>query len=112
VDRRYGVGVPYAVENALYQWEEGERRLRGARELERGQLTAAADAVVHELRRRLGGPFTLGELADLYGAGTDWAEDIAERRFAGTDGAYVVDAAFGRYARFASDFAGGRLREF
>lgn len=103
--------MPYAVENALYQWEEGERRLRAARDVERSQLLSAADAVINELRRRLGGPFTLGELADLYGAGTDWADEIAERHFAGTDTAYVVDAAFGRYARFASDFAGGRLRE-
>jgi hypothetical protein len=100
--------VAYAVENALFQWEEGARRLRESGEL---RLQAAADSVFEELRRRLGGPFTLGELADLYGEGTDWATDIAERRFAGTESSYVVDAAFGRYARFASDYAGGRRYE-
>ena len=100
--------MAYAVENALFQWEEGERRLRASGEL---RLQAAADAVFEELRRRLGGPFKLSELADLYGAGTDWATDIAERRFASTDASFVVDAAFGRYARFASDYAGGRRYE-
>jgi len=103
--------VPYAVENALFQWEEGERRLRDAPERERRQLHAAADVVFEEVRRRLGGSFTLAELANLYGEGTDWANDLAERRFAGTDSSHVVDAAFGRYARFASDYAGGRRYE-
>ena len=103
--------MPYAVENALFQWEEGERRLRDAGDPERGQLESAARAVLDELRRRLGGPFTLGELADFYGSGTDWAHDVAERCAAGTDSAHVVDAAFARYARFAADFAGGRRHE-
>jgi len=103
--------VPYAVENALFQWEEGQRRLRDAGEIERRQLRAAEDAVFEELRRRLGGSFTLGELANLYGEGTDWATDIADRRLAGTDSSWVVDSAFARYARFASDYAGGKRRE-
>ena len=30
-----------------------------------------------ELRRRLGGPFTSEELADLYDAGTGWCSDLA-----------------------------------
>ena len=33
------------------------------------------------------------------------------RHAAGTDSAAVVDAAFARYAREASNFAGGRPRE-
>jgi hypothetical protein len=103
--------VPYAVENALFQWEEGERRLREAPDLERHQLYDAERDVYEELRRRLGGSFTLGELANFYGEGTDWAEDIADRSQAGTDSSAVVDAAFGRYARLASDYAGGRKYE-
>ena len=103
--------MPYAVENALFQWEEGEARLRSFDEPARSQLEAAARAVYEELRRRLGGAFTLAELADFYGSGTDWAEDIAERRLAGTDSSWVVDAAFGRYARLATDYAGGRRHE-
>ena len=42
--------------------------------------------------------FTLEELADLYASAPDF----------GTDPSWLVDAAFGRYAREASDFAGGR----
>lgn len=103
--------MPYAVENALFQWEEGERRLRGTDEPARGQLDSASRQVFEELRRRLGGAFTLSELADFYGSGTDWATDIAERRSAGTDSSYVVDAAFARYARLATDYAGGRRYE-
>jgi hypothetical protein len=54
--------------------------------------------LVEELRKRLGSRFTLEELADLYGASPDF----------GADPAWLVDAAFGRYAREATDFAGGR----
>src|SRR5215213_6461387 len=50
---------PDAIENALFQWEEGERRLRDAEEPERSQLDSAARQVFEELRRRLGGSFTL-----------------------------------------------------
>jgi hypothetical protein len=103
--------VAYAVENALFQWEEGERRLRSFDDPARTQLDQASRAVLEELRRRLGGAFTLGELANFYASGTDWANDIAERRFAGTDTSHAVDAAFARYARFASDYGGGRRYE-
>ena len=95
----------------MFQWDEGDRRLRAAGDPERRQLEHAARAVFEELRKRLGGTFTLGELADFYGEGTDWAQDIAERRFAGTDTSWVVDAAFARYARFAADFGGGLHRD-
>jgi hypothetical protein len=103
--------VSYAPENALFQWREGERRLRGESEPARADLDRAADAVVEELRRRLGSMFMLGELVSLYVADTDWATELARRHAAGTDAASVVDAAFGRYAREASDYAGGRARE-
>ena len=53
----------------------------------------------------------MGELVELYAADTDWATGLAGRHAAGTDAAAVVDAAFSRYAREASDFAGGRARE-
>jgi len=100
--------VPYALDNALFQWRAGEARLREAAPEEQADLELAAAAVGDELRRRLGSAFEIGELADLYSRGTDWAEDIAARRSAGTDTAAVVDAAFGRYASEAADFAGGR----
>ena len=103
--------MSYAVENALYQWREGEQRLASAPEPARADLEGAADAVVEELRRRLGSTFVLDELAELYAAGTEWATELAWRHAAGGDGVAVVDAAFNRYAREASNFAGGRPRE-
>ena len=56
-----------------------------------------------ELRRRLGGVFTLDELADLYDEGTGWCTDLAveiapDEPFA-WDARIVADAAFGRYQR-------------
>jgi len=103
--------MPYAVENALFQWQEGERRVSQAPDLERADLEAAVEVVLDELRRRLGSSFVLDELAGYYSEGTDWAEQLAVRCAAGTDAAAVVDAAFARYAREASNFAGGRARE-
>jgi len=50
------------------------------------------------LRKRLGSTFTLEELAALYASSPDF----------GADPAWLVDAAFGRYAREAADYAGGR----
>jgi hypothetical protein len=102
--------MAYALENARFQWEEGERRVRGTDDIARSDLERAVDSVLDELRRRLGSTFSIGELAELYGSGTDWADDIAQRTRAGTDSSAVVDAAFNRYAREASDFAGGKMR--
>jgi hypothetical protein len=102
--------VSYTIENALFQWEEGEARIRAADPSESRELDQAARLVVDELRRRLGGTFTLDELVILYGEGTDWAADAVQRRFFGTDTAAAVNAAFLRYASGAIDFAGGRRR--
>jgi hypothetical protein len=103
--------VSYAIQNALYQWREGERRIANAPEPAQADLDAAADVVVEALRRRLGSSFVVDELADLYGKDTDWALELARRNAAGTDAAAVVDAAFARYVREAKDFAGGEPRE-
>ena len=99
------------MDNALFQWREGERRIAGTDEPARADLERAVEVIVEELRRRLGSRFLLDELADLYGAGTDWATDLAARHAAGSDAVAVADAAFARYAREASNFAGGRPRE-
>jgi hypothetical protein len=107
--------VPF--ESAIAQWEEGLRRLAEAAPLERRMLERVTAAIEAELRRRLGGAFTTSELADLYDQGTDWVTDIAvsvapEDPYA-WDVRTVGDAAFGRYLRSATNFAGGRrlLRE-
>jgi hypothetical protein len=101
----------YSLENALFQWREGERRLADTPDPARADLERAVAGVVDALRKRLGSSFILDELADMYGEGTDWATELADRLGAGTDAAVVVDAAFARYAREASNYAGGRARE-
>ena len=103
--------MPYAVENAIYQWQEGQSRLRDLPDPERARLESAVEDVLGELRRRLGSTFVLDELAELYALGTDWAEDLAARRAPAGQVSVVVDAAFGSYAREARNYAGGRAHE-
>ena len=102
--------VGYALENALFQWEEGERRIRERAEPTRGELERAVDVAVDGLRRRLGSTFVIDELADFYGSRTDWVAELAPGELESSDATYVVDAAFHRYARQANDYAGGRRR--
>jgi hypothetical protein len=100
-------------EEAIGLWREGQRRLLQADPDVRPAMERVTDALVVELRRRLGGPFTTQELATLYGQqGTDWCFDIATRVAPGTPAAWdlptVAGAAFARYVREASDYGGGR----
>jgi hypothetical protein len=102
--------VPF--ENALLQWQDGLRRLNEAPPDQRRMLERVTQAIEAELRRRLGGAFTSAELAELYDQGTDWATDLAvsvapDDPYA-WDARTVADAAFARYLRGATDFAGGR----
>jgi hypothetical protein len=99
--------VAYTIENALFQWEEGEARVRAA---ESRELDQAAHLAVDLLRRRLGGAFTLDELVALYAEGTDWVSDEVQRRFWDVETQAAVSAGFFRYARSAMDYAGGRRR--
>jgi len=94
-------------------WQEGLRRLERADPVQRQLLERVVDELVLELRRRLGGPFTADELARLYDReGLDWAFGIATRVAPDTPAAWdldtVANAAFARYVRHASDYAGGR----
>ena len=101
------------LDNALYQWQAGERRLAAAPPDRQPVFERIVDGLVPELRRRLGGRFSSDELAELYGRGTTWclqiAMTIAPDDPWAWDSAVVVDAAFSRYLREAVDFAGGRL---
>ena len=69
-------------------------------------------ALTAELRRRIGITFTVDELACLYDQGTDWCLDVAQRAAPEAPWAWeagvVVDAAFHRFLREATDYAGGR----
>jgi hypothetical protein len=99
-------------DEAIGLWEEGARRLNAAAPGDRPALERISDEIVTELRRRLGGPFTSSELAELYSRGTDWCFDIAVRTAPGNPEAWdiptVAGAAFTRYLRAASDYSGGR----
>jgi hypothetical protein len=101
-----------AFENAIYQWQRGERRLRESPAEQTPLLEHVVGTLVSELRRRLGGRFTAQELLELYEAGTGWcmqtAMNLAPEDPWAWDSGVVVDAAFGRYLREASDYAGGK----
>ncbi|MEA2469629.1 MAG: hypothetical protein QOE38_628 [Thermoleophilaceae bacterium] len=99
--------MSYTIENALFQWEEWEARVR---EEEGRDLDQAARYVVDALLRLLGGAFTLDELVAFYAEGTDWVSDEVQRRFYDVDSSAAVNAGFLRYARSAMDYAGGRRR--
>jgi hypothetical protein len=101
-----------ALELKIQHWRAGERLLAAAPADQRAALERVTDAVVAELRRRLGGPFTVAELAELYDHGTAWCTDLASKIAPGLPSAWdpriAADAAFGRYVRGATDYAGGR----
>ena len=94
--------------------KQGLRRLDEAYPEQAPTLERVTREVQDELRRRLGGRFTLDELVDLYDEGTGWCTDLAvevapDEPFA-WDARVVADAAFGRYQRAATDYAGGGRR--
>jgi hypothetical protein len=103
--------VSYPLENALFQWEEGWRELQA---LSDPRARRMADRVVEgirvELRRRIGPTFSAAELAELYGRGTDWCQQVAIDVAPAIEGdaQTLGDAAFWLYLRGATDFAGGR----
>ncbi len=101
-----------SFENANYQWQQGERRLRAVPPERRRATERVTEALVAELRRRLGGRFSSDELVALYERGTSWclqvAMNVAPDEPSAWDSGVVVDAAFGRYLREAADYAGGR----
>jgi hypothetical protein len=110
--------MSYPLENALFQWEEGFRRLEELRDGDpRGyrRVGRAVTAIEDELRRRIGPTFTVDQLAEFYAQGTDWCLRVALDAVPGDPAAWdsqlVTDAAFYLYLRGATDFAGGRRIE-
>ncbi|HTU86668.1 MAG TPA: hypothetical protein VMF57_13895 [Solirubrobacteraceae bacterium] len=93
-------------------WREGQRRLDQSDPAVRPALERVIDAIVDELRRRVGSIFTTDELARYYGdEGIEWCFEVAVRTAPGTPDAWdlttVANVAFARYVREASDYAGG-----
>lgn len=98
------------VELARQQWQDGLRRVEGARgdgaRYER--LTGQVDVVVAGLRKRVGQVFTLAELADAYDGADEWArellDDVEPDAPPALEAGTVADAAFHVYARGATDY--------
>lgn len=106
-------GGELGFEDLYGLWLEGAARVTAADPPLRGALERVVDAIVPELRRRLGGAFTTDELARFYlQEGTDWSFEIALKAAPSNPEAWdvgtVAAAAFARCTRFASDFGGGR----
>jgi hypothetical protein len=104
---------PIRFEDVIGLWEDGQRRLASTEPEDRAALERVVGAIADELRRRLGGPFTLQELTALYlQQGTDWCFQIATELVPGNPAAWdvttVAGAAFARYAREAIDYSHGR----
>lgn len=98
------------VESARREWGEGHRRLLDeAREPQaRERLLTQVDEVVAELRRRVGGTYTLAELAEAYAGAERWTRAVVSER-APAPGwprtlSLVEAAAFHVYARGAQDY--------
>jgi len=101
------------LDSARHQWEEGRRRLEAEGEgtARSRHLWLLVEAVLDDLRRRVGQTFTLAELARAYEGSEDWVRDVVvdaapPRSRAGLrDTTLVQDAAFAHYARGATDYA-------
>ena len=97
-------------QSARLEWEEAHKRLADAASNERGEdaLRLELEAVTSELRRRVGGTFTLRELSDEYARAEVWVrEALAELGLAGWPRtlSIVEGAAFHLYSRGALDYA-------
>jgi hypothetical protein len=99
-----------AVEIARREWEESHRLLEaesGDRARYR-RLLDQMDAVLSELRKRVGQTFTLGDLAEEYGRAERWSREAVAQ--AGPPAGWprtlsvVEGAAFHVYARGALDY--------
>ena len=98
------------IESARHAWQDGHRRLELASR-DDGQaehLRHQFEVVSAELRRRVGGTFTLAMLAAAYAGSDAWTRQAIEE-YAATSGwarsvSTVGDAAFHVYARGAVDY--------
>jgi hypothetical protein len=104
---------PIRYETLIGLWQEGQRRLDRTDGPDRAAMERVVDELLVQLHRRLGGQFTVQELAAYYiDHGTDWCFDVAVRVAPSNPAAWdlptVAGAAFARYAREAVDYTTGR----
>jgi hypothetical protein len=102
--------VSVDVESARRDWEDGHRRFMSAARdpVQADRLHSQVDVVTDELRRRVGGTYTLAGLAQAYATSERWVRQAVEERAAAPGWArslaVVGDAAFHIYARGALDY--------
>lgn len=98
------------VASARGEWEEGHRRLHeeASQDPRPERLLAQVDAVTAELRRRVGGTFTLAELATAYAGAERWSRSVVSEQTPAPGWprtlSLVEAAAFHEYARGAQDY--------
>ena len=98
------------VESARRDWEDAYRRLgEAARDPRRAKaLHTQVDVVTQELRKRVGGTYTLGELASAYHGADSWVRDAVAAKAASpgwlSSLSIVAGAAFLLYSRGAVDY--------
>lgn len=94
-----------------HEWAEGHRLLEAERgdAAHYGRLLGQVEVVTDQLRLRVGGTFTLAELADAYRDADAWARQEVADRAPGPgwprDLSIVLAAAFHAYQRGAADYA-------
>jgi len=99
-----------SIELARQQWQDGARRVKETVRdpLEHGRLMTVVDVLVVELRRRVGGIYTLEQLAAEYDRVDRWALDVVAENASvpGWERSLTTaqDAAFFTYARGAQDY--------
>jgi hypothetical protein len=108
--RLVSVLVAADLDSARLEWEHAYRDLvEAARDpAQEDRVRLQLDAISAELRRRVGGTYTMRELADEYVAADGWAREVlAEQASPGWPRtlALVEGAAFYLYARGALDYA-------
>ena len=100
-----------SVELLRQEWEEGHRRFEGERDDRRRYRTllSQVELVVDELRKRVGGTYSLSELGGAYRDAERWARPLVEERAPSPgwprDLSTVLAAAFHAYQRGATDYA-------
>lgn len=102
--------MPADLDTARIEWERAYRDLEdiAGDPTQEGRVRAQLEALTSELRKRVGGTFTMRELVEAYGGADLWAREVL-----GDLGlpdwprtlTLVEAAAFHLYARGALDYA-------
>lgn len=101
------MSVDPAIASAVFEWQDGARRLQATTGPARTWCFAVVDAVHAELKRRLGRTFTIADLAAQHREAAEWflplAAEVAPRHPEAHDPAITLDGAFAMYMRRATD---------